>query len=193
MDIPQGNSRGEHIVKSEIDIIRDIAGKFERLETPYMLTGSIAMNYYATPRMTRDIDVVVLIGKEDIQGLMSVFGTDYYISKAALKEAIQSESLFNLIHIESVIKVDCIVRKSTEYRKIEFERRQKIALEDFSTYIVSKEDLILSKLVWANNSHSEMQLRDVANLLMSGYDIGYIEFWADKLGVGNLLEEVLNV
>lgn len=180
-------------MKSEIDIIRDIAGKFERLETPYMLTGSIAMNYYATPRMTRDIDVVVLIGKEDIQGLMSVFGTDYYISKAALKEAIQSESLFNLIHIESVIKVDCIVRKSTEYRKIEFERRQKIALEGFSTYIVSKEDLILSKLVWAKSSHSEMQLRDVANLLMSGYDIGYIEFWADKLGVGNLLGEVLNV
>jgi len=169
-------------VKSEIDIIRDIAGKFERLEMPYMLTGSIAMNYYAIPRMTRDIDVVVLIGKEDIQALMSAFGTDYYIS-----------SMFNLIHIESVIKVDCIVRKSTEYRKIEFERRHKIALEDFSTYIVSKEDLILSKLVWAKNSHSEMQLRDVANLLMSGYDIRYIEFWADKLGVSNLLGEVLNV
>lgn len=180
-------------MKSEIDIIRDIAGKFERLEILYMLTGSMAMNYYAIPRMTRDIDVVVLIGKEDIQALMSAFGTDYYISEEALKESIQSESMFNLIHIESVIKVDCIVRKSTEYRKIEFERRHKIALEDFSTYIVSKEDLILSKLVWAKNSHSEMQLRDVANLLMSGYDIRYIEFWADKLGVSNLLGEVLNV
>lgn len=180
-------------MKSEIDIIRDIAGKFERLEMPYMLTGSIAMNYYAIPRMTRDIDVVVLIGKGDIQALMSAFGTDYYISEEALQESIQSESMFSLIHIESVIKVDCIVRKSTEYRKIEFERRHKIALEDFSTYIVSKEDLILSKLAWAKNSHSEMQLRDVANLLMSGYDIRYIEFWADKLGVSNLLGEVLNV
>ena len=193
MDYPSRKFRGEYIVKSEIDIIRDIAGKFERLEMPYMLTGSIAMNYYAIPRMTRDIDVVVLIGKEDIQALMSAFGTDYYISEEALKESIQSASMFNLIHIESVIKVDCIVRKSTEYRKLEFERRHKIALEDFSTYIVSKEDLILSKLVWAKNSHSEMQLRDVANLLMSGYDIRYIEFWADKLGVSNLLGEVLNV
>ena len=193
MDIAEEIQGGGHIVKSEIDIIRDIAGKFERLEMPYMLTGSIAMNYYAIPRMTRDIDVVVLIGKEDIQALMSAFGTDYYISEEVLKESIQSESMFNLIHIESVIKVDCIVRKSTEYRKIEFERRHNIALEDFSTYIVSKEDLILSKLVWAKNSHSEMQLRDVANLLMSGYDIRYIEFWADKLGVSNLLGEVLNV
>jgi hypothetical protein len=47
--------------------------------------------------------------------------------------------------------------------------------------------------VWAKNSHSEMPLRDVANLLMSGYDIRYIEFWTDKLGVSNLLGEVLNV
>ena len=72
-------------MKSEIDIIRDISGKFERLEIPYMLTGSIAMNYYATPRMTRDIDVVVVIGKEDIETLMSVFGTDNYISEVSVK------------------------------------------------------------------------------------------------------------
>lgn len=179
-------------MKSEIDIIRDISGKFEKLEIPYMLTGSIAMNYYATPRMTRDIDVVVIIGKEDIEALMSVFGTDYYISEVAVKESIQSESMFNLIHIESVIKVDCIVRKSTEYRRFEFDRRQKITLEGFSTFIVGKEDLILSKLVWAKDSHSEMQLRDIANLLMSGYEIKYVETWANKLGVSSLLGEVLD-
>ena len=91
-----------------------------------------------------------------------------------------------------MIKVDCIVRKSTEYRRVEFDRRQKIALEDFSTFIVSKEDLILSKLVWAKDSHSEMQLRDIANLLMSGYEIKYVEAWANKLGVSSLLGEVLD-
>ena len=179
-------------MKNEIDIIRDISGKFERLQIPYMLTGSIAMNYYATPRMTRDIDVVVVIGKKNIEALMAAFSMDYYISEVAVKESIQSESIFNLIHIESVIKVDCIVRKSTEYRNVEFDRRQKITLEDFSTYIVSKEDLILSKLVWAKDSHSEMQLRDIGNLLLSGYDKRHIESWTNKLGVSSLLGEVLN-
>ena len=179
-------------MKSEIDIIRDISSKFENLGIPYMLTGSIAMNYYATPRMTRDIDVVVVIGRENIEDLMSVFGTDYYISEVAVGESIQSESIFNLIHIESVIKVDCIVRKSTEYRKFEFDRRQKITLEGFCTYIVSKEDLILSKLVWAKNSHSEMQLRDATNLLVSEYDKRYVESWAEKLGVSRLLKEALS-
>lgn len=179
-------------MKNEIDIIRDISSMFDKLEIPYMLTGSIAMNYYATPRMTRDIDVVVEIGRENIEALVSTFSTDYYISEVAVREAIQAESMFNLINLESVIKVDCIVRKNSEYRQIEFERRKKIELDDFITYIVSKEDLILSKLVWAESAHSEMQLQDVVNLLRSGYDEKYLESWANILEVSNLLYEIRN-
>jgi hypothetical protein len=69
--------------------------------------------------------------------------------------------LFNLIHNENVIKVDCIVRKQNDYRINEFNRRQRIKIRDFETWIVSKEDLILSKLFWAKDSRSETQLRDV--------------------------------
>ena len=81
------------------------------------------------------------------------------------------------------------VRKPAEYRQVEFDRRKKIALEDFNTFIVSKEDLILSKLVWATDSHSEMQLRDVSNLLSTGYDETYLARWSEKLGVRSLLQE----
>jgi len=51
---------------NEIDIVRDISRRFEKAGISYMLTGSMAMNYYAQPRMTRDIDVVIAIGPEDI-------------------------------------------------------------------------------------------------------------------------------
>ena len=43
-------------MKTEIDILKDVVKKFETLGIPYMLTGSMAMTYYAQPRMTRDID-----------------------------------------------------------------------------------------------------------------------------------------
>ena len=62
------------------------------------------------------------------------------------------------------------MRKSSEYRRLEFDRRQKIQILDFATWIVSKEDLIISKLFWAKDSHSELQLRDVKNLLATGFD-----------------------
>jgi hypothetical protein len=54
---------------------------------------------------------------------------------------------------------------------------------------VSKEDLIISKLVWAKDSHSEIQLSDVRNLLATGYDAAYLRHWTCELGLDNLLEE----
>src|SRR5262249_41106803 len=106
-----------------------------------MLTGSMAMNYYAVPRMTRDIDVVIAVSGKDVQTIVNLFGREYYVSAQAVKESVALQSIFNLIHLESVIKVDCIVRKNTEYRRLEFERRQKIRIMDFTTWITSKEDL----------------------------------------------------
>jgi len=51
--------------------------------------------------------------------------------------------------------------------------------------------LIISKLHWARDSHSEFQLRDVKNLLVSGYDVAYLEQWTRELGLYDLLQECL--
>lgn len=177
---------------NEIDIVRDVSHRFEQAGISYMLTGSMAMNYYAQPRMTRDIDVVIAIAPEDIHRLAASFRPDYYVSEESIRESLTHESIFNLIHQDSVIKVDCIVRKKGEYRRVEFERRYRISILDFTTFIVSKEDLIISKLLWAKDSQSEIQLGDVKNLLATGYDTIYLQRWTRYLGLDNLLEECLN-
>jgi hypothetical protein len=176
---------------NEIDIVRDISRRFEQAGVPYMLTGSVAMNYYAQPRMTRDIDVVIAISPDDVGRVAALFRPDYYVSEKNIRESLAHESIFNLIHQESVIKVDCIIRKTGEYRKTEFERRQEISIRDFTTFIVSKEDLIISKLFWAKDSHSQIQLRDVRNLLETGYDAEYLTRWTRDLELVNLLNECL--
>src|SRR5882757_10092849 len=116
---------------NEIDIVRDISHRFEQAGIPYMLTGSMAMNYYAQPRMTRDIDVVVALRPADAVRVVQLFSLDYYVSREAIDSSIAHQSLFNLIHNESIIKVDCIVRKQSEYRLHEFSRRQRIKIHDF--------------------------------------------------------------
>jgi hypothetical protein len=176
---------------NEIDIVRDISHRFEQAGIPYMLTGSMAMNYYGRPRMTRDVDVVIAITPEDVDRVAALFRPDYYVSKQSIRESLAHESIFNLIHQDSVIKVDCIIRKKSEYRRTEFERRQRISILDFTTFIVSKEDLMLSKLSWAKDSHSEIQLSDVKNLLATGYDAIYLQRWTRELGLDSLLEECL--
>jgi hypothetical protein len=176
---------------NEIDIVRDISHRFEQAQIPYMLTGSMAMNYYAQPRMTRDIDVVIAIAPGDVGRVAALFRPDYYVSEESIRESLAHESIFNLIHHESMIKVDCIIRKDTEYRRTEFERRQKISIRDFTTFVVRKEDLIISKLSWAKDSHSEIQLADVRNLLATGYDAEYLGHWTREQGLVNLLNECL--
>ena len=78
-----------------------------------------------------------------------------------------------------------------EFRRLEFERRREVTIQDVSVRIVSKEDLIISKLYWARDSHSEFQLRDVKNLLVSGYDDEYLEQSTRRLGLHDLLQECL--
>lgn len=178
-------------MQSEFDIIRDVSKRLEAAGIDYMLTGSIAMNYYAEPRMTRDIDLVAALSAADAGRIVDLFSPDYYVSREAVESAIRHESLFNLIHNESVIKVDFIIRKGSEFRLNEFERRQRIKLRDFETWIVSKEDLILSKLFWAKDSHSEFQLRDVRSLVASGCDRDYIGGWTGVLNVDSLWKQII--
>ena len=177
-------------MQNELDIVRDVSQRLASAGFDYMLTGSMAMNYYAQPRMTRDIDVVIALQSGDTECVVKLFSPDYYVSREAVDSSIAHQSLFNLIHHESVIKVDCLVRKRTEYRLHEFNRRQRIKIQDFETWIVSKEDLILSKLFWAKDSRSELQLRDVRNLVSTGCDRAYIKHWTTRLGVASLWQEI---
>lgn len=177
---------------NEFDVIRDVTMRLTSAGIRYMLTGSLAMNYYSQPRMTRDIDFVIEAHAKDVDTIVSTFRPDYYVDRDAVSRAIALKRSFNLIHNEAFIKVDCIIRKDSDYRKLEFERRREIAIEGSKVWLVSKEDLIISKLYWARDSHSELQLRDVKNLLVSGYDVDYLEQWTRKLKLSTLLKECLN-
>jgi hypothetical protein len=186
-------------MQTELDIVRDVSMRLEGAGIAYMLTGSMAMNYYAQPRMTRDVDVVVALAPADVRKIVDLFTPDYYVSEEAVRASIAGESIFNLIHNESVIKVGCIVRKNTPYRHAEFARRQQIRIDNsenfrearaaFSTRIASKEDLIISKLFWAKDSRSELQMRDVRNLVATGCDSAYVENWTRELDLTNLWEQ----
>ena len=89
-------------------------------------------------------------------------------------------------------KVDCVVRKETKYCREEFARRRAVSIAGQQVFIVWPEDLILSKLDWAKESRSQMQLDDVRNLLRSvqGLDTEYLNRWVDRLRRATLYHEV---
>lgn len=175
---------------SELDLLLDVTRRLEEAGLDYMLTGSMALNHYAQPRMTRDIDIVLAVVFKDLETLPKIFGEDFYFSPDAAYEAVLRQSCFNVIHNDSLIKIDFMIRKREDYRLVEFERRQQIEVQGSFLWIVSKEDLILSKLDWARDSQSQRQLADVENLLATGADLNYLQTWSQKLNLIDMLTRV---
>lgn len=49
----------------DLEVLRIVASRLETAHLPYMVTGSVAANYYGVPRMTRDIDLVIEVSPQD--------------------------------------------------------------------------------------------------------------------------------
>ncbi|MBI4608359.1 MAG: nucleotidyltransferase [Candidatus Rokubacteria bacterium] len=175
----------------ELEVLTIVTGRLESAGIGYMVTGSIATNYYAVPRMTRDIDIVVELSARDAERVCALFEGDFYVDRNAVREAIATRGTFNMIHHAHVVKVDLIVRKDSEYRREEFGRRRRASVEGHEFAIVAPEDLIISKLDWARDTRSEVQLSDVRNLLTSIPDLDreYLGRWSERLGLGDLYRE----
>lgn len=177
----------------ELTILKEVIKRLNKVNIPYMLSGSMALNYYTQPRMTRDIDIVIDLKLKDREDIYNIFKDDFYIDLGMIETAIKTSGMFNIIHLDQALKIDFIIRMNTPYRRLEFERRKKIRIDDIEAYIVTIEDLILSKLYWAKDSYSELQVKDVKNLINeSNIDIPYIRKWAAELNITNLLIGILN-
>jgi len=154
---------------------------------PYMLTGSLVSAYYAIPRATQDLDVVIATeegGVEEIvQGLQNA---EWYVDRNAALEAHRTRGQFNAIDPSSGWKVDFIIRKDRPYSRTEFDRRERVCLLDLEVSIASLEDILIAKLEWNRLGGSPLQRRDVQQLLERAWerlDRAYVEKWVGELGL----------
>jgi len=165
-----------------ISLLQKVVIELDRYKIPYMLSGSVAMGLYTVPRMTLDIDIVVEINKTNIEEFKSIFSNGYYLDPDTVDEEVKRKGMFNVIDNKSGYKIDFILRKSNEYRLLEFERKTKVKLEGLDIWVVSQEDLIISKIEWIQQLQSQKQIGDIKNLLdNTDIDKTYIKKWCKKL------------
>lgn len=122
---------------NELEVLKIVIKKLDSTDIRYMVSGSIAANFYTTPRMTRDIDIIIDVEEKDAEKLSSLFSDDFYVDMASIKNALHDKKMFNIIHNEGIVKVDFIIRKDTEYRKLELERRRNILFEGMQINITT--------------------------------------------------------
>lgn len=165
-----------------LELLEEVCLKLEEVNIPYMLSGSLAMNVYTVPRMTRDVDIVINLKLDDIDRFSDLFKDGFYIYEEGIKTEIQRQGMFNVIDYKSGEKVDFIIRKNTEFHIHEFKQRKRTNVFGFRAWVVSAEDLIISKLKWIQDLESETQKRDIENLLnIPEIDQDYVKNWCSKL------------
>jgi len=158
---------------------------------PYMLSGSVAMSIYIVPRATRDFDFIIHLEEKNIDRFIQHFQEGYYCDKDSIQDAVKRRSLFNIIDHASGFKADFVVLKNEPFRQEEFNRRKKVDFFDKTIYVVSPEDLLISKVIWIQDFQSAQQMEDIKNIAsMESLDWTYIRTWIYKLKLEsfNLLE-----
>ena len=90
--------------------------------------------------------------------------------------------MFNIIDHDSGFKADFVVLKENQFRQTEFNRRIQVNFYGQDIYVVSPEDLLISKLIWIQDFQSALQIEDIKNLkAVEKLDWAYIKEWINKL------------
>jgi len=164
-------------------LLEKITAIFKKLDIQYMISGSMAMNFYSVSRATRDIDIVVHMQEKDINNFIDNLNNFYFNKDTIIKET-RNLGMYNIIDLESGFKIDIILLKNTEYFKEAFSN--KLIKKDlgFEIDVISLEDLIIAKLLWIQQLQSERQKEDIKMLLNNtNTNIEYIIKWVDALNI----------
>jgi hypothetical protein len=173
------------------DFLRVIISFFDQNNIPYMLSGSMAMSTYMGPRYTRDFDFVVHLKPTDVLLLKDFFKEGYYLDEDSMIDAVKSKGMFNIIDHKSNYKADFIILRGDEFEKIKFSRRLAVDFLELKIFVISAEDLLLSKIVWVQELQSALQADDIIQLSkLDKLDWNYIWHWINslKLNTFNLLK-----
>jgi hypothetical protein len=171
----------------------------ERLGIPYLIGGSLASTLYGMVRTTQDSDIVADMRPEHIQPFVASLQDEFYMDEEMITGAIRSNSSFNILHRESMFKVDVFIPRPSPFHRSQLARARKQTLStdpEVSARFSSAEDTILSKLEWyrLGGAVSERQWRDVLGVLKiqaEALDLDYLRGWAKELKVSDLLEKAL--
>ena len=90
-----------------------IAESLDDAGISYMVTGSVALAVYATPRMTRDIDLVVELREADVPKIVALFDQNCFIDPESVHRAVAAQGMFNIIHNDWIVKAHRLPEPST--------------------------------------------------------------------------------
>jgi len=165
----------------------------------HFVGGSIASSAHGVARASVDGDVVAELTAAHVGPFVDALRDDYYVPEERIRDAVPRRGSFNLIHLDTMLKVDVFVSRDRPFDRRAFERSRPASIEGAggaTLPISSAEDVILAKLEWYRRGGevSERQWTDVMGVLRASegaLDLPYLRGGSAELGVSDLLERAL--
>jgi hypothetical protein len=160
----------------------------ERLGVPYCITGSVAASVYGEPRLTADIDVVLLLRTPELPALQAAFPeSEYYVppeETLRLEVSRSIRGMFNLIHHATQFKADIYLAQRDPLHAWALGHRRRIDLGASGAWIAPPEYVVLRKLEYLREGGQDKHLRDIRFVLAATpVDRAFIETEVARLGL----------
>ena len=184
------------MLAEQIAVTMMVSDALDALGVRYAIGGSFASALHGVMRATMDADLVADLRLEHAELLAQALGDAFYADAEMMRDAVRRHRSFNIIHLETMFKVDVFVARPRAFDRSQLARRQLHLLSEDPerrAYVASAEDTVLSKLEWHRLSGevSDRQWRDVLGVLKvqgDRLDRGYMCRMATELDVTDLLE-----
>ena len=180
---------------SQQELLKKVVGALGRAGIEYMLTGSFVSSLQGEPRSTHDIDIVVALQLKAVKELVRAFPpADYHLDEESIIDAINNNSMFNLMDVNTGDKVDFWILTDEPFDRSRFAHKYIEEVMGIHITVSNPEDTILAKLKWAKLSGgSEKQFTDalrVFEVQFKKLNMDYLQKWAKELGVELMLQRI---
>jgi hypothetical protein len=165
----------------------------EQLGIAYMVVGSFASNYYGVPRSTQDADLVVVLGDHSPREIADLLGAAFRLDPQLAFETMTMTTHFNFDVVDCSFKIELFLLSDDPYDQERFQRRRRWRLLGRDVYLLTPEDVIVTKLRWAVRGGREKDIADVRDVIAiqgSAIDWPYVELWTAAHGSGELLADI---
>jgi len=148
--------------------------RLNTLGVSYMVSGSVAVIIYGEPRLTLDVDLIVVLDREHIARLPEVFPPEEFYcppSEVITVEATREQrGHFNIIHQETGFNADVYLSGRDPLHAWGLARVRRLEVDGQVVVVAPPEYVILRKLEYYREGGSEKHLRDIRSILDASPD-----------------------